>query len=486
MASTNHLEQLLQGVDAWNAWRQKEPSVDPDLSGANLVGTNLGRANLSRTDLSGAKLMEANLAGANLSGANLGRANLSGANLSAVTTSFGAVDLRGANLSGTDLSAANLHGAELSGADLGGAQLGGANLIGAQLRGANLEAADITAANLSGADLGEAKLGKANLIEANLSGANLNRASLREAKLMWANLSTSHLVGSDLSKANLTGANLSRANLSGADLIEANLSKANLEKVRLGRANLSAANLTATLLVETDLTNADLTGCSVYGISAWRLKLSEGTKQHNLVITPEDEPEVTADDLEVAQFLYLVLQSEKLRTTIDTITSKVVLILGRFPPERKAVLDAVRDRLRQPDLGYVPVVVDFEKPRSHTTVETVMMLARMARFVIADLSDAKSMLQELQLIVASNPMLPVQPLTIAAQQEPGLFDLLERFPSVLRTYRSDDLAQLTADFDTLVVACRLKSWSLQRHSHEALRPDIGRPDRAFAGIPSQE
>ena len=481
MASTNHLEQLLQGVDAWNAWRQKEPSLDPDLSGANLAGANLGRANLSRTDLSAAKLMEANLAGANLSGANLGRANLSGANLSAVTTSFGAADLRGANLSGTDLGAASLQGAQLSGADLSGAQLGGANLIGAQLMGANLEAADITAADLSGADLVEANAGKANLTDANLSGANLNRAKLREAKLMWANLSASHLIGSDLSKANLTGANLSRANLNGADLIEANLSKANLKEATLGRANLNAANLTATLLVETDLANADLTGCNIYGISAWRLKISEGTKQHDLVITPEDEPRVTADDLEVAQFLYLVLHSEKLRRTIDTITSKVVLILGRFPPHRKAVLDAVRDRLRNPDLGYVPVAVDFEEPRSQTAVETVMVLARMARFVIADLSDAKSLLQELQLIVAGNPMLPVQPLIVAAQQEPAMFDFIERFPSVLRTYRYDDLARLTADFDTLVGACRLKSWSLQRHSHEALRPD-----RAFAGMPSKE
>jgi hypothetical protein len=181
-----------------------------------------------------------------------------------------------------------------------------------------------------------------------------------------------------------------------------------------------------------------------------------------------------------------VLHSGKLRRTIDTITSKVVLILGRFPPHRKAVLDAMRDRLRQPDLGYVPVVIDFEKPRSQTTVETVMMLARMARFVIADLSDAKSVLQELQLIVAGNPLLPVQPIIIAAQQEPAMFDFIERFPSVLRTYRYDDLAQLTADFDTLVSACGLKSWSLQRHSHEALRPDIGRPDRAIAGMPSKE
>ena len=484
MASTNHLEQLLQGVDAWNAWRQKEPSLDPDLSGANLAGANLGRSNLSRTDLSAAKLMEANLAGANLSGANLGRADLSGANLSTVTTSFGAADLRGANLSGTDLAAANLQGAQLSGADLSGAQLAGANLIGAQLTGANLAAADITAADLSGADLAEANVGKANLADANLSGANLNRANLREAKLMWANLSASHLIGSDLSKANLTGANLSRANLSGAELIEANLSKANLQEARLGRANLSAANLTATLLVETDLANADLTGCTVYGMSAWRLKLSEGTKQQDLVITPEDEPKVTADGLEIAQFLYLVLHNEKLRRTIDSITSKVVLILGRFPPERKAVLDAMRGRLRQPDLGYVPVAVDFEQPRSQTAVEAVMMLARMARFVIADLSDAKSVLPELQSIVAGNPMLPVQLLTIAAQRAPGMFDFIERFPSVLRTYRYDDLAQLTADFDTLVGACRLKSWSLQRHSHEALRPDIGRPDGAR--VPSTE
>ena len=474
MARANHLEQLLQGVDVWNAWRQKEPSLNPDLSGANLAGANLGSANLSRTDLTAAKLMEANLAGANLSGTNLGAANLSGANLSAVTTSFGAADLQGANLRGTDLSAANLHGAQLSGANLGGAQLAGANLMTAQLMRADLNAADLSGADLSGADLVEANLGKANLIEANLSGVTLNRANLREAMLTWANLSASRLMGSDLSKANLTGANLSKANLNGADLIEANLSKANLKEARFGGANLAGANLTATVLVETDLTNADLTGCRVYGMSAWRLKLSPGTKQQNLVVTPQDEPEVTADDLEVAQFLYLVLHNAQLRRTIETIVSKMVLIIGRFPPERRSVLDALREQLRKPDLGYVPVVIDFQKPRSPATDETVMMLARMARFVIADLSDSKSVLQELQLIVATNPMLPVQPLIIAAQQDPGMFDIIERFPSVLRTYRYEDLAQLIADFDTLMVACRLKSWSLQQHGQEAVRPDIGR------------
>ena len=110
-----------------------------------------------------------------------------------------------------------------------------------------------------------------------------------------------------------------------------------------------------------------------------------------------DEPEVTTDDLEVAQFIYLLLHNEKLQRVIDTITSKVVLILGRFSSERKMVLDALRDELRK--RNYVPVVFDFEKPRSGTTINTVTLLARMARFVIADISDAKSVLQELQAIV---------------------------------------------------------------------------------------
>ena len=65
----------------------------------------------------------------------------------------------------------------------------------------------------------------------------------------------------------------------------------------------------------------------------------EGVKQRNLVITPEHEPEITVDNIEVAQFIYLMLNNEKVREVIDTITSKAVLILGRFTEERKPVLE---------------------------------------------------------------------------------------------------------------------------------------------------
>jgi hypothetical protein len=103
------------------------------------------------------------------------------------------------------------------------------------------------------------------------------------------------------------------------------------------------------MLVRTNLANAVLTGCRVYGISAWDVKVSKETKQQDLVITPLGEPEVRADDLEVAQFIYLLLHNEKLQRVIETITSKVALILGRFSPQRKEVLDALRDELRKPN-----------------------------------------------------------------------------------------------------------------------------------------
>ena len=92
--------------------------------------------------------------------------------------------------------------------------------------------------------------------------------------------------------------------------------------------------------------NANLTGCRIYGMSAWDLNL-EGVRQADLIITRRGQPEITVDNLEMAEFIYLLLNNERIRHVIDTITSKVVLILGRFTPERKAVLDALREELRE-------------------------------------------------------------------------------------------------------------------------------------------
>ena len=102
----------------------------------------------------------------------------------------------------------------------------------------------------------------------------------------------------------------------------------------------------------------------MFGVSAWNVRL-EGELQSNLIITPDDEFPVEVDNLDVAQFICLLLNNEKVRSVIDTITSKVGLILGRFPPGRKAVLDAIRHELRK--CNYSPILFDFEKPPARTS-----------------------------------------------------------------------------------------------------------------------
>jgi uncharacterized protein YjbI with pentapeptide repeats len=142
-------------------------------------------------------------------------------------------------------------------------------------------------------------------------------------------------------------ADLSSKNLSGVDLSGANLSHANLTE-----ANLTEANLSKAMLVEANLTGAILKGCIIYGVSAWNVELKKAT-QLNLVITREGESEITVDNLKVAQFIYLLLNNKEFRDAIDTIVKKSVLILGRFTPERKVVLDALREALRTHE--YLPI-----------------------------------------------------------------------------------------------------------------------------------
>lgn len=354
---------------------------------------NLHMADLSVSDMSGVDLSEANLPNAKLDGTNLFNANLTGANLS------------NASFYRSKFSHTNMHRAHLSGANLSDTNLYDVNLSKSILRGTILCRATLRSTNLSRADLSSADLNRAVL-----SDANLDRAKLTESVLHSANLS-----GANLSGADLTAADLRRANLDGA--------------------NLSGACLNLAICVRTNFTNAIIVNASIYGISVWDAH-TEGLQQNNLIITKKNEPEITVDNLEVAQFIYLILNNQKIREVIDTITSKMVLILGSFTPERKIVLEAIREVLRQ--RGYVPVLFDFEKPASRDITETVTTLARLARFILADITDAKSIPQELMAIVPDLPSVPVKPILLASQKEYAMFEHFRRFPWVLETYLYTD------------------------------------------------
>jgi hypothetical protein len=163
--------------------------------------------------------------------------------------------------------------------------------------------------------------------------------------------------------------------------------------------------------------------------------MDQQTRQANLINTKPDEPEIIVDNFAVAQFIYLLLNNENVRTVIDTITSKVVLILGRFTSARMRVLKAMRGELRKHN--YSAVLFDFDKPPSRDLTETISTLAHMARSVRADLTDAKSIPHELQRIVPDLPSLPIVPLRHTEAKEYAMFEHFNRYLWVLETFCYD-------------------------------------------------
>lgn len=481
---------------------------DSEIYGIGNIKADLRDADLRELDLQGvdlryADLRGANMHGSNLSGADFGSANLEGANLSYAQlegTRFVSIHAM-TNLISVDFERANLTKAQLCGVDAQKARFTSATLVDANfgpgstyqsvLNRANFERTNLENANLSyismkGVNLSHAELSSAELVHTDLTGANLNRTSFRLADLSRANLSESfrrdgaapdfwnatleqailrdsdlgrvyfqdaNLKEADLTNANFEGASfyrasLLRADLTNCDLTNANMVDANLSEATIERAQLNGTDLTNCRLARVNAKAAEFRNCKVFGVSAWGLQI-EGAVQENLKITPDDEPAITVDSLEVAQFIYLLIQNENLRKVIDTLTSKAVLILGRFTSDRKPVLDRIRVELRKHNL--LPILFDFEGPKNRDVTETVSTLAHMARFIIADLTDPSSIPLELREIVPSLAV-PVVPIIEDRKNEFAMFkDLRRKYKWVLDTYRYKHVDHLVDTLEDAVI-----------------------------------
>jgi uncharacterized protein YjbI with pentapeptide repeats len=422
MANERHLAVIREGAAAWNEWRRRSPGVVPDLIEASLPGADLAGA-----DLRVALLLKADLSSANLEGAQLHKAILGSANLT------------GAKLAGADLERAECHDAMLADADLSGASLDYGIFIGANLQRATFVAASLGHALFRGADLREADLkgsshAETDFTEADLSGADMSDTFAGPVLFNRARLSGANLRSTVLNGASFRGALLDEANLRGADLTSADLEGANLSGADLRKADLNKARLVAT-----NLRKANISGCSIFAVSTWGVKL-EDAKQVDLRITDMGEPLIAVDDLEIAQFIYQLLHNRKLRDVIAGVSSSIVLILGRFTSDRKPALDAIRKAVRRYD--YTPVLFDCEPLASRDIAETLIALARMTRFIIADVTDASAVLNELRVVVPDLPTIPVQPLLLSGAKEDRILQRLKRHSSFLPLHRYRDVESL--------------------------------------------
>lgn len=246
---------------------------------------------------------------------------------------------------------------------------------------------------------------------------------------------------------------LTRIDLSGRDLSGIDFRGVGLFKANLSNCILKGAILRQSIMIEADISDADLSGAHVYGVSAWDLK-SAGSVQNDLVITKPKAPVVTCDNIEVAQFIHLLIVNPRIRDVIDEITSKSVLILGRFTPSRKAILDQIREELRRHNL--LPIVFDFDGPKSRDVTDTVKILAHISRAIIADISDPSSSPYELATIVPTIQS-PVFPIIVTGQRPFAMMSDLKRYSWFRDTINYDSLPDLKSRVIPLILSEIMKA-----------------------------
>lgn len=395
MIDDDKLELLRSGdVQRWNATRQ-ESSAWLDLEGADL----------SHVQLPGVDLSHANLRRAWLFGAHLDAADLEGAVLDHAS-------LPGARLMSANLRSASLRDVRADGALFSDACLQHADLTGAVLLSAVLEDADVRHADLARSQAWHAEFGGARLDGANLSGFETRS----EAKLT----------------ATPTGADLSHADLREASFVRADLRAAILNAADLTSTDMTAANLTGAQMVGCILEGAVLDGATIYGTNVWDAT-GDPDSQRGLVLARPGGDSLEVDDLRVAHLLNLLLDNPRIADVLETTTRRMVLLLGRFDDDGNEVLEAVKHRLR--DLGYVAVVLNVDGPRTRDPRQTVEILARMSRFVIADLTNASSVLFEIGLLMAPMPV-PIAPIIRRGDEPFSMITTLHDRATPLHTYDS--------------------------------------------------
>ncbi len=150
-----------------------------------------------------------------------------------------------------------------------------------------------------------------------------------------------------------------------------------------------------------------------------------------------------------ARLLLEALSKRTISSVLEEVQKSLVLLLGNFSDpniERLSLLQAALERR-----GFHPVIFNFAPPAYADLGETIRLLAGLAGFVVAEMSERRSVAMELQLLAhqLSVPIVPV----IAKDQEPlALFrDFIGKYDWVLPPRVYEDINSLVKNLDEVII-----------------------------------
>ena len=293
MANAEQLGILEQGVEIWNKWRNKNPSIDINLTRANLLDLDLREIDFHCVDLQESFLSNADLSYADLSRAILNKSRLSSAKLykanltqaSSRETIFGnGANLSLATLKGVDLTGSEFPSDNLSDIDLQEACLKAVDFSNADLRNADFKLADLTDANLSHADLRGADFRDATILNTSLVGASFDTTNFDSTNLSGAHFGNTVIVNVDFS--NTKGLKeISHYGASNLDIESIKLAKGKMPLEFLRGCGLSDWKIESTKFYNPDLSNEE--------INKILYKIYDLRAQQSIQISPSSSPTAT-------------------------------------------------------------------------------------------------------------------------------------------------------------------------------------------------
>lgn len=147
MANPEHVAKLKEGVEAWNAWREENPRVRPDLGQVEGLNAHLNGYDFTDTDFFNANLIGAQLKSTTLHGTDFQYADLVCAELQfakLIDSNFSHARVDSADFSDSSLGGVTFDDTSLAGANFLRAKIGGVRFLNVDLSSTlNLDTSDV-------------------------------------------------------------------------------------------------------------------------------------------------------------------------------------------------------------------------------------------------------------------------------------------------------------------------------------------------------